>query len=56
MRGPILVVAATVAALTLSGPTMRFTDERIDTFVKDLTEVASRMAERGFDHPLGSSF
>jgi len=47
---------AVVAALTLSGPTMRFTEERINTFVKDLTEVANRMAERGFDHPLGASF
>jgi len=54
---PVLGRSGTVvAALTLSGPTMRFTDERIDTFVKDLTEVASRMAERGFDHPLGASF
>ncbi|MFI5891738.1 IclR family transcriptional regulator [Actinoplanes sp. NPDC051513] len=54
---PVLGRSGTVvAALTLSGPTMRFTDERIDTFVKDLTEVANRMAERGFDHPLGSSF
>jgi DNA-binding IclR family transcriptional regulator len=54
---PVLGRAGTVvAALTLSGPTMRFTDERVDTFVKDLTEVAGRMAERGFDHPLGASF
>ena len=54
---PVLGRSGTVvAALTLSGPTMRFTDERIDTFVKDLTEVAGRMAERGFDHPLGASF
>jgi DNA-binding IclR family transcriptional regulator len=54
---PVLGRSGTVvAALTLSGPTMRFTDERTGTFVKDLTEVAGRMAERGFDHPLGSSF
>jgi DNA-binding IclR family transcriptional regulator len=54
---PVLGRSGTVvAALTLSGPTMRFTDERVGTFVKDLTEVANRMAERGFDHPLGSSF
>lgn len=45
-----------VAALSLSGPTMRFTEERITTFAGDLTQVAQRMAERGFDHPLGSSF
>ena len=54
---PVLGRSGTVvAALTLSGPTMRFTEERIGAFVKDLTEVANRMAERGFDHPLGSSF
>jgi DNA-binding IclR family transcriptional regulator len=54
---PILGRSGTVvAALTLSGPTMRFTDERTGAFVKDLTEVANRMAERGFDHPLGSSY
>ncbi len=53
---PILGRSGTVvAALTLSGPTMRFTDERIAAFAEDLTEVANRMAERGFDHPLGSS-
>jgi DNA-binding IclR family transcriptional regulator len=54
---PILGRSGTVvAALSLSGPTLRFTDERIDTFARDLKEVAQRMAERGFDHPLGSSF
>jgi DNA-binding IclR family transcriptional regulator len=43
---------AIVAALTLSGPTVRFTDERVAEFVADLGEVAGRMSERGFDHPL----
>ncbi|WP_433508855.1 IclR family transcriptional regulator [Nonomuraea sp. CA-143628] len=43
---------AIVAALTLSGPTVRFTDERVAEFVADLSEVAERMSERGFDHPL----
>ena len=43
-----------VAALSLSGPTMRFPDERVAVFVADLTQVAQRMSERGFDHPLGS--
>ncbi len=43
-----------VAALSLSGPTLRFTDERIPAFAADLEQVAHRMAERGFDHPLGS--
>jgi DNA-binding IclR family transcriptional regulator len=44
-----------VAALSLSGPTMRFPDERIAEFATDLQQVAKRMSERGFDHPLGSS-
>jgi DNA-binding IclR family transcriptional regulator len=43
---------AVVAALSLSGPTIRFTDDRIDEFVADLQRVAARMSERGFDHPL----
>jgi DNA-binding IclR family transcriptional regulator len=46
---------AVVAALSLSGPTLRFTDERIAEFAADLKDVAQRMSERGFDHPLGSS-
>jgi DNA-binding IclR family transcriptional regulator len=40
-----------VAALSLSGPTVRFPDERVQEFVQALTEVADHMAERGFDHP-----
>jgi DNA-binding IclR family transcriptional regulator len=44
-----------VASLSLSGPTMRFSDERIEAFIKDLKSVAQRMAERGFDHPLGAT-
>ncbi|MER6005012.1 IclR family transcriptional regulator [Nonomuraea angiospora] len=43
---------ATVAALTLSGPTVRFGDDRVAEFAADLREVAKRMSERGFDHPL----
>jgi DNA-binding IclR family transcriptional regulator len=46
---------AVVAALSLSGPTHRFPDERVDGFVADLAQVATRMAERGFDHPVGSA-
>ncbi|NUO97866.1 MAG: IclR family transcriptional regulator [Nonomuraea sp.] len=42
----------TVAALTLSGPTVRFTDDRVEQFAADLREAAKRMSERGFDHPL----
>jgi len=44
-----------VAALSLSGPTMRFPDERIAEFAADLQKVAKQMADRGFDHPLGAS-
>jgi DNA-binding IclR family transcriptional regulator len=40
-----------VAALSLSGPTVRFPDERVQEFVAALIEVAGHMAERGFDHP-----
>lgn len=44
---------AIVAALTLSGPSVRFSEERVHEFVADLREAAKRMSERGFDHPLG---
>lgn len=42
-----------VAALALSGPTLRFTSERVDEFATDLKAAGARMSERGFDHPLG---
>ena len=42
-----------VAALTLSGPTVRFTDERVADFADALLAAAKQMNERGFDHPLG---
>jgi DNA-binding IclR family transcriptional regulator len=45
---------AVVAALSLSGPTVRFPDERVQVFAAELREVAGRMAERGFDHPLAA--
>ena len=44
-----------VAALSLSGPTQRFTDERVAEFASDLQQVAQRMSDRGFDHPLTGS-
>ena len=44
-----------VAALSLSGPTLRFTDERVAEFAHDLQQVAQRMSDRGFDHPLTGS-
>lgn len=43
-----------IAALSLSGPTVRFPDERVAEFVAALTEVAGHMADRGFDHPFRS--
>ncbi|SEG87987.1 DNA-binding transcriptional regulator, IclR family [Nonomuraea solani] len=43
---------ATVAALSLSGPTVRFGADRVAEFAADLRDVAKRMSERGFDHPL----
>jgi DNA-binding IclR family transcriptional regulator len=42
-----------VAALAMSGPTLRFTDDRVAEFAADLKLAAARMSERGFDHPLG---
>jgi len=41
-----------VAALALSGPTLRFTEERVAEFTADLKRAALQMSERGFDHPL----
>jgi DNA-binding IclR family transcriptional regulator len=53
---PILGRSATVvAALSLSGPSVRFPEERVTEFAADLKQVAARIAERGFDHPLASS-
>lgn len=43
---------AVIAALSLSGPTVRFPDERIKEFVAALCEVAGHMTERGFDPPI----
>ena len=44
-----------VAALGLSGPTVRFTESRIIEFAADLKRIAQQMSERGFDHPLATS-
>jgi DNA-binding IclR family transcriptional regulator len=46
---------AVVAAIGLSGPTLRFTDDRIAEFAADLMRIAGHISERGFDHPLGTS-
>jgi DNA-binding IclR family transcriptional regulator len=45
---------AVVAALSLSGPSVRFTAERVAQFAEDLKHAAKHMSDRGFDHPLGS--
>jgi DNA-binding IclR family transcriptional regulator len=42
-----------VAALAMSGPTFRFTEDRVAEFAADLKLAAARMSERGFDHTLG---
>jgi len=44
-----------VAALSLSGPTLRFTDARVAEFAGEVRRMAQQVSERGFDHPLGTS-
>jgi DNA-binding IclR family transcriptional regulator len=44
-----------VAALGLSGPTIRFSENRIAEFAGDLKRAAAIISERGFDHPLATS-
>jgi len=56
VAAPIVGRSGTVvAALGLSGPTLRFTESRITEFAADLKRVARHISDRGFDHPLGSS-
>jgi DNA-binding IclR family transcriptional regulator len=43
-----------VAALSYSGPTSRFPDERMPELIADLQWAAERLTEQGFDHPLRS--
>lgn len=45
-----------VAALSYSGPTGRFGDERIPDLIADLRWAAEQLADRGFDHPLRTPF
>jgi DNA-binding IclR family transcriptional regulator len=45
---------AVVAALSLSGPTVRFGPENVQRFAADLGTVGRQISERGFDHPLSS--
>jgi len=46
---------AVVAALSLSGPTLRFTEARVREFAIEVRRIAQRVSEQGFDHPLGTS-
>jgi DNA-binding IclR family transcriptional regulator len=43
-----------VAALSLSGPSIRFTEDRIATFITDLQRCSAVMSRHGFDHPLAN--
>jgi DNA-binding IclR family transcriptional regulator len=45
---------AVIAALSLSGPTVRFGPENVERFAADLRDVGRQISERGFDHPLSS--
>lgn len=45
-----------VAALSFSGPSSRFGDDRLDALVSDLTWAAKQLTDRGFDHPMRSRF
>jgi DNA-binding IclR family transcriptional regulator len=50
---PIIGRSGTVvAALSLSGPTLRFTEQRVEAFAADLVQVSGQLTDRGFDHPL----
>lgn len=44
-----------VAALGLSGPTMRFSEARVAEIAAEVKRMAQQVSERGFDHPLGNS-
>jgi DNA-binding IclR family transcriptional regulator len=43
-----------IAALALSGPTVRFIETRVTEFAADVKRVAREMSERGFSHPFGA--
>ncbi|MFD5626591.1 MULTISPECIES: IclR family transcriptional regulator [unclassified Streptomyces] len=43
---------AVVASLSLSGPSHRFPESVLQGFVTALQDVARRMSDQGFDHPL----
>lgn len=41
-----------VAALSLSGPSVRFTEKRVKEFTAAVRTVAQQISDRGFSHPL----
>lgn len=54
VAAPILGRSGSViAALGLSGPTIRFTEAKVAEFAADLKQVAHQLSERGFAHPFG---
>jgi DNA-binding IclR family transcriptional regulator len=54
VSAPILGRSGSViAALGLSGPTIRFTEAKVAEFAADLKQVARQLSERGFTHPFG---
>ncbi|MEV0900777.1 IclR family transcriptional regulator [Actinoplanes sp. NPDC049802] len=54
VAAPIVGRSGTVvAALSLSGPTVRFTPAKVAEFAADLKRMARQIAERGFDSPFG---
>ncbi|WP_328475882.1 IclR family transcriptional regulator [Actinoplanes sp. NBC_00393] len=56
VAAPIIGRSGTVvAALTLSGPSIRFTPDRVTEFAADLQEMAKEISERGFDRPFGTA-
>jgi DNA-binding IclR family transcriptional regulator len=56
VAAPIFGRAGTVvAALSISGPTVRFTESRVAELVGEVRRMAQHLSERGFDHPLGRS-
>jgi DNA-binding IclR family transcriptional regulator len=43
-----------IAALGLSGPTVRFGEDKVREFAADVRRMAQELSERGFVHPFGS--
>jgi DNA-binding IclR family transcriptional regulator len=55
VAAPILgATGDVVASLSYSGPTSRFSEDRVPELIADLQWAAGQLSERGFDHPLRS--